>query len=88
MSTPTATPGRSAHARTRNWPITSGHLAESAFHGEGYRKVWARLRFPGLRATPERVRRLMRQHGLQAPHRVGHPHGPKAHDGTIITDGL
>jgi transposase InsO family protein len=28
----------------------------------------------------------MRQHGLQAPQRVGHPHGPKAHDGTIITD--
>jgi transposase InsO family protein len=28
----------------------------------------------------------MREHGLQAPQRVGHPHGPKAHDGTIITD--
>jgi transposase InsO family protein len=28
----------------------------------------------------------MRQHGLQAPQRVGHPHGPKAHDGTINTD--
>jgi transposase InsO family protein len=28
----------------------------------------------------------MREHGLQAPSRVGHPHGPKAHDGTIITD--
>jgi transposase InsO family protein len=28
----------------------------------------------------------MREHGLQAPHRVDHPHGPKAHDGTITTD--
>jgi transposase InsO family protein len=28
----------------------------------------------------------MREHGLQAPQRVGHPHGPKAHDGTIITE--
>jgi transposase InsO family protein len=28
----------------------------------------------------------MRQHGLQAPQRVGHLHGPKAHDGTMITD--
>jgi len=28
----------------------------------------------------------MRRHGLQAPQRVGHPHGPKAHDGTIITE--
>jgi putative transposase len=61
-------------------------LTESPFHGEGYRKVWARLRFQGIRTSKERVRRLMRQHGLQAPQRVGHPHGPKAHDGTIITD--
>jgi transposase InsO family protein len=28
----------------------------------------------------------MREYGLQAPQRVGHPHGPKAHDGTILTD--
>jgi transposase InsO family protein len=61
-------------------------LAESPFHGEGYRKVWARLRFQGIRTSKERVRGLMRQNGLQAPQRVGHPHGPKAHDGTIITD--
>jgi transposase InsO family protein len=61
-------------------------LTESPFHGEGYRKVWARLRFQGIRTSKERVRRVMRQHGLQAAQRVGHPHGPKAHDGTIITD--
>ena len=61
-------------------------LTESPFHGEGYRKVWARLRYQGLRTSKERVRRLMREHGLQAPQRVGHPHGPKAHDGTIITE--
>ena len=61
-------------------------LADSPFYGEGYRKVWAKLRFAGLRTSKERVRRLMRQHGLQAPQRTGHPHGPKAHDGTIITE--
>jgi putative transposase len=61
-------------------------LTESPFHGEGYRKVRARLRYQGLRTSKERVRRLMREQGLQAPQRVGHPHGPKAHDGTIITD--
>ncbi len=61
-------------------------LTESPFHGEGYRKVWARLRYQGLRTSKERVRRLMREHGLQAPQRVGHPHGPRAHDGTIITE--
>src|SRR5262249_23287371 len=58
----------------------------SPFHGEGYRKVWARLRYQGIRTSRERVRRLMRDHGLQAPQRVGHAHGPKAHDGTILTD--
>jgi hypothetical protein len=61
-------------------------LTDSPFHGEGYRKVWARLRFQGIRTSKERVRRLMRELGLQAPQRVGHPHGPKAHDGTILTD--
>jgi len=61
-------------------------LAESSFHGEGYRKVWAKLRFKGIRTSKERVRRLMREHGLQAPSRLGHPHGPQAHDGTIITE--
>ena len=61
-------------------------LAASPFQGEGYRKVWAKLLFEGIRTSKERVRRLMRQHGLQAPQRVGHPHGPKAHDGTIITE--
>jgi transposase InsO family protein len=61
-------------------------LAESPFHGEGYRKVWARLRYQGIRTSKERVRRQMRGHGLQAPQRAGHPHGPRAHDGTILTD--
>ena len=61
-------------------------LAASPFHGEGYRKVWAKLRFAGIRTSKERVRRLMREQGLQAPQRTGHPHGPKAHDGTIITE--
>jgi putative transposase len=61
-------------------------LAESSFHGEGYRKVWARLRHRGIRTAAERVRRLMREHHLQAPRRGGNAHGPKAHDGIIITD--
>ena len=60
-------------------------LLDSPFHGEGYRKVWARLRFKGIRTSKERTRRLMREYGLQAPQRVGHRHGPKAHDGTINT---
>ena len=42
-------------------------LAESPFHGEGYRKIWARLRFAGIRTSKRRVLRLTREHGLQAP---------------------
>ena len=59
-------------------------LEASPFPGEGYRKVWARLRHSGLRTSPRRVLRLMRAYHLLAPTRQGQPHGPKAHDGTII----
>lgn len=61
-------------------------LAASPFHGEGHRKVWARLRFAGIRTSKRRVLRLMRAHDLLAPGRVGRRHGPKAHDGTIRTE--
>ena len=59
-------------------------LADSPFHGEGYRKVWARLRHAGLRTSKERVRRLMREHGLSAARHTGRARGPRSHDGTII----
>ena len=61
-------------------------LARSPFVGEGYRKVWARLRLAGVRAGKPRVLRLMREANLVAPTRTGQPHGPAAHDGTIIPD--
>lgn len=54
------------------------------FRGEGYRKVWARLRYKGIPVSRERVRRLMREHGLQAPYRAGVERGPRVHDGSII----
>jgi transposase InsO family protein len=59
-------------------------LAASPFVGEGYRKVWAKLRHQGLRTSKARVLRLMRAAGLLAPSRVGGARGPRAHDGTII----
>jgi hypothetical protein len=61
-------------------------LAASPFHGEGYRKVWARLRHAGVRTSRRRVLRVMRDHGLLAHQRAGSPRGPRAHDGTITTD--
>jgi putative transposase len=61
-------------------------LQDSPFHGEGHRKLWARLRFAGIRTSRRRVLRLMREHDLLAPQRVGRPRGPRAHDGTITTE--
>ena len=60
-------------------------LAETPFHGEGYRKVRARLAHRGLAVSGKRVLRLMRQHQLLAPRRLGPPNGDPAHAGTIIT---
>ncbi len=61
-------------------------LEASPFVGEGYRKVWARLRFKGIRTSRRRVLRLMREASLLAPTRAGREHGPAAHDGSIISD--
>ena len=63
-------------------------LAASPFHGEGHRKVWARLRHAGVRTSKRRVLRLMGAHDLLAPSRVGSPRGPRNHDGTIIPDAV
>lgn len=61
-------------------------LADSPFHGEGYRKLWARLRHAGVRTSSRRVLRIMREHHLLVHQRTGSPRGPRAHDGRIITD--
>ena len=61
-------------------------LEDSPFHGEGYRKLWARLRFAGIRTSRRRVLRLMRENRLLAHQRAGRPHGSRAHDGTITTE--
>src|SRR5512147_1212381 len=62
-------------------------IAASRFTGEGYRKIWARLHFAEIRTSPGRARRLMRENGLLAPHRV-RQRPDKAHDGTIITEAV
>jgi putative transposase len=60
-------------------------LARSPWHGEGHRKVWARLRvMDGIRVARKRVLRLMREHALLSPHRARtRPEAP--HDRHIIT---
>jgi len=54
--------------------------------GEGYRKVHARLQHAGHQVAKDRVLRVMREHGLLSPTRVGRARGPRVHDGTIVTD--
>src|ERR671912_1561483 len=63
-------------------------LASSPFHGEGHRKVWARLRHAGVRTSRRRVLRLMGENDLLAPSRTGSPRGPRSHDGTIIPEAV
>ena len=63
----------------------NAEIETSPFQGEGYRKIWARLRFNGVRTAARRVRRVMKENGLLAPHRPRvRPEHP--HDGTIVTE--
>ena len=65
--------------------VIRADLARSPFHGEGHRKVHARLRIlDGIRVTRTRVLRVMRAHGLLSPHR-GRQGAAKTHDGRVIT---
>ena len=60
-------------------------LETSPWEGEGYRKVWARLRVcRDIRVARKRVLRLMRENNLLSPHRCRR-RGGNPHDGEIIT---
>jgi len=61
-------------------------IQASPFHGEGHRKVWARLRLAGVRTSLRRVLRLMRQHQLLALQREREPVEPRRHEGTILAE--
>ncbi len=64
-------------------------ITDSRFHGEGHHKIWARPRYKGIIGTSQaRALRLMRENGLCAKPCRGPAHGPRAHDGTIIPDGI
>jgi len=61
-------------------------LSAPVFTGEGYRKIWARLRHQGIRTSKDRVLRLLRQHQLLSPARQPEPPPINPHEGTIVTD--
>jgi len=61
-------------------------IAESPFHGEGHREIWARLRaLKHVRTSKRRVLRVMRAAGLLAPARQPEPVVERPHNGTILT---
>ena len=60
-------------------------LAQPVLTGEGYRKIWARLRLKGVRTSKDRVLRLLREHQLLSPSRQPQPTPGNPHEGTIVT---
>jgi putative transposase len=61
-------------------------LSEPIFSGEGYRKIWARLRHNNVRTSKDRVLRLLRHNQLLSPSRQPDPVRSHPHDGTIVTE--
>jgi len=61
-------------------------LTASLFHGEGHRKIWARLRVQDVRTSKPRVLRLLRENQLLSPQRRLVPVVEKSHTGSIVTD--
>jgi transposase InsO family protein len=61
-------------------------LAAPVFSGEGYRKIWARLRHKDVRTCKDRVLRLLRANQLLSPARQPEPNRTNPHEGTIVTE--
>src|SRR3954467_10499172 len=61
-------------------------LHEAVFSGEGYRKIWARLRHQGIRTSKDRVLQLLRENQLLSPARRPEPVRSNPHEGTIIVE--
>jgi putative transposase len=61
-------------------------LDQAVFSGEGYRKIWARLRHQGIRTSKDRVLQLLRENQLLSPARQAEPVRSNPHEGTIIAE--
>lgn len=61
-------------------------IEESVFHGEGYRKVWARLRQKNVRGWKDRVLRVMRENQLLSPDRQPTTRLGNPHEGRIVVE--
>jgi len=78
-----ATPARPARRRGPEGACSDAELLAkieavieaSPFNGEGYRKVWARLREGGVRTAARRVRRIMRENSENGGGKLDHGSG-------------
>ena len=61
-------------------------LEQPVFTGEGYRKIWARLRHQGIRTSKDRVLKLLRENQLLSPARSAEPQVSHPHEGTIVAE--
>src|SRR3954467_15147994 len=61
-------------------------LDEAVFSGEGYRKIWARLRHNGIRTSKDRLLQLLGENQLLSPYRAPEPVRSNPHEGTIIAE--
>ena len=61
-------------------------LEQAVFTGEGYRKIWARLRHKGIRTSKDRVLRLLRENQLLSPTRQPQALPSHPHEGTIVAE--
>src|SRR5580704_2068397 len=76
---------RQALVRMLTWPIISaGKSKRPTFMAKAMAKYGRDCALPGVRSSPRRVRRVMGENGLLAPHRVGR-NQEKTHDGTVVT---
>ena len=69
-----------------SWPIISaGKSKRPTFMAKAIANYGRDCAIAGVRSSPRRVRRVMGENGLLAPHRVGR-YQERTHDGTIVTD--
>src|SRR3982751_2010751 len=84
--------GKRKSAARRFFPMPSWSLPFASFwmqpcsNGEGYRKIWARLRHQGIQTSKDRVLHLLRENQLLSPARQPEPVRSNPHEGTIIAE--
>jgi hypothetical protein len=78
--------GPKVHSDTELVAAIGQLLEQAVFSGEGYRKIWARLRHQGIRTWKDRVLRLRRENQWLSPARQPQPVPSHPQEGTIVAE--